>query len=440
MFVRNLQLVLFGFAALLVIGCGERKIVHDPNKPSDYGRLTLTRQVNHPELSQLVSPIVDEGKSPLGLEEELAADQDPPNNGVAALMKIYPGPLADQIIDSTNAWLPNKEFQFAPLTLEKIHAYVVRHREKVDRGRAALQMPQWKYFWQPTEGYMADVHFVECTRAAARLEILSAAVALADQDLDAASIHIAFALELASRLGQVNLVYARRTAAELRAEAFPAIAALAQQPNVTRDELSTIAKTLASHVAAWPNDADAWIADRACGLHQYELIRDGQFLSTVPRDEYQQLKAENELEALTRAVARNLNSDEVVYLKQMRALIEGCRLPFYQRAELLSQLHSQLAALEGTNDYPTVAARWLLVDVDKQQRIAARDQALSTAWNLALGLALGEEPVPAPPINVLTGAPYQIRIEPTRVVVAAVDGGGEDEIIQLPRLGKPANN
>ncbi|WP_146435116.1 hypothetical protein [Blastopirellula retiformator] len=431
--MRSLQNALVAFAALLLCGCGERKIVHDPNKPTDYGRLTLTRQVNHPELSQLVTPIIDAEQSPLALEEALAANQNPPQNGVVALMKIYPGPVADQVVNSTDAWLPNKDFQFPPLTLEKVHAYVVRHRQKIDLGRAALQMPQWKYFWQPTAGYLADVHFVECTKAAARLETLAAAVAIADQDLEAASIHAAFALEFASRLGQVNHVYARRTAAELREEAFTAVAALAQQPDVTREQLSTVGKTLSSHAAAWPDDADAWIADRACGLHQYELIRDGQFLSTLSREEYLELKNENELEAITRAVTRSLNYDETVYLKQMRAIIESCRLPFYQRAELLAQLHAQLAAFEGTNDYPTVAARWLLVDIDKQQRIAARDHALSIAWSLALDLATGEEPPQSPPTNLLTGQPYQIRIEPQRVVVAAVDGG-EDEIILLPRF------
>ncbi|UUO05389.1 hypothetical protein M4951_18655 [Blastopirellula sp. J2-11] len=429
--------MLLCLTAALVAGCGGKPMVHDPNKPSDYGRLTLTRQVNHPELTRLIDPIVGEEKTPQGLEAALTTGLDPENNGVAALMKIYPGPIADQMVDSTDAWLPSQDFQFPPLMLEKIHAYVVRHQDKIVRGRAALQMPQWKYFWQPTAGYMAEVHFVECTRVAARLEILSAAVALADQDLDAAAEHIAFALEFASRLGQVNHVYARRIAAELREAAFPAAAAVGAQADVNRNQLSTIAKTLTSHVAAWPNDADAWIADRACGLHQYELIRDGQFLSTLPRDEYQKLKDENELDATVRAVSRNLNYDEVVYLKQMRVIIEGCRLPFYQRAEMLSQLHAQLTAFEGTNDYPTVAAKWLLVDVSKQQRIAARDKALSTAWSLALQLALGAEPPEPTPMNTLTGAPYQIRIEPRRVVVAAVDGSGEDEIIALPRFTQP---
>ncbi|EAQ76853.1 hypothetical protein [Blastopirellula marina] len=437
MFVRITNFVLLCLSAALIAGCGGKPMVHDPNEPSDYGRLTLTRQVNHPELTRLIDPIVGAEKTPQGLEAALAAGLDPENNGVAALMKIYPGPIADQMIDSTDAWLPNQDFQFPPLALEKVHAYVVRHQEKIVRGRAALQMPQWKYFWRPTAGYMADVHFVECTRVAARLEILSAAVALADQDLDAAAEHIAFALELASRLGQVNHVYARRIAAELREAAFSAAGALATQTAVNRDQLSTISKTLASHVAAWPNDADAWIADRACGLHQYELIRDGQFLSTLPRDEYQKLKDEHELDATIRAVSRNLNHDEVVYLKQMCVIIEGCRLPFYQRAEMLSQLHAQLTAFAGTNDYPTVAARWLLVDVSKQQRIAARDKALATAWSLALQLAIGEEPPTSPPMNTLTGAPYQIRIEPRRIVVAAVDGGGDDQIIALPRFAKP---
>ncbi|PQO26618.1 hypothetical protein C5Y97_30030 [Blastopirellula marina] len=433
MFLRIFPLLCFA-CVLLVAGCGERPLVHDPNKPSDYGRLTLTRQVNNPELAQLIGPIVDNGNSPLALEEKLAADQDPASNGVVELMKIYPGPIADQVVDSTNAWLPNRDFQFPPLTLEKVRAYVVRHHDKIDRGRAALRMPQWKYFWQPTAGYLAEVHFVECTRAACRLEILAAAIALSDQDLDAASEHIAFALEYASRLGQVNHVYARRTAAELRQETFPAVAALGQQPNVTREQLVTIAKTLASHVAAWPNDADAWIADRACGLHQYELIRDGQFLSTLPREEFEELKATNGIDATVRAVTRNLNQDEVVYLQQMNAIIDACRRPFYQRTELLAKLDAQLAALEGTNDYPVVAAQWLLVDVAQQQRIAARDKALSLAWNLAFDQAVSREPAAEIPTNPLTGAPYQIRLEPERVTVAAVDGGGEDEILLLPRF------
>ncbi|MFI4876813.1 MAG: hypothetical protein ACIALR_15790, partial [Blastopirellula sp. JB062] len=376
-------------------------------------------------------------QTPQSLEEALAAELHPEDNGAAELMKIYPGSIAEQMIDSTDAWLPSLPFQFPPLTLEKIHAYVARHQAKLDRGRVALRMPSWKYFWQPTAGYLADVHFVECTRVAARLELLSAAVDLADHDLDGAAEHLAFALEFAARLGQANHVYARRIAAQLREETFAGVAALGASPMVQPDHLNAIRRTLADHIAAWPADADAWIADRACGMHQYELIRDGQFLSTLPHEDYQRMRDEKELEPTVRAVVRNLNADEIFYLQQMQAIIASCQVPFYQRAETLSQLSLQLAALEPTNDYPLVAGNWLLTDVAQQHRIAARDRALAIAWNLAFELAAGGAPPAPPQINPLTGAPFDLQVEPQRISVAAIDVGPNDTPIVLPRWTKP---
>ena len=118
----------------------------------------------------------------------------------------------------------------------------------------------------------------------------------------------------------------------------------------------------------------------------------------------------------------------------MRAIIDGCREPYYRRRAVFDEIDRQLAALEATDGYPLVAGKILLADVQKGHLVQARDRANWEGWSCALTAALGEN-VPDR-TNPLTGQPYRIERDDGRVVVRGIGSSspGDDTPVVVPLL------
>jgi hypothetical protein len=179
-------------------------------------------------------------------------------------------------------------------------------------------------------------------------------------------------------------------------------------------------------------------------LIAYELVRDGFYLSLLDQAELQRLRDDGLIAATSNAVMRNLDADELYYLTAMRQIIDNCQLPYYQRAQILREVRSDLAAREKTADYPLVAGLLLLSDFETGHRLQAADLARATAWKLALETVTGRAP-PSAPVNPLTGISLQSQVVAGRVHVQgaldAADGAvaitARPAVLQARRPGGP---
>jgi hypothetical protein len=162
------------------------------------------------------------------------------------------------------------------------------------------------------------------------------------------------------------------------------------------------------------------------GLHAYELVRDGQILGMLTEEELQRLDEDNVLDNLTDASRRSVDDDELYYLLTMRRIIKACGKPYCARAEVFQAILTDLHVKRNTPEFPLVAGRLLLVDIEKGHVIQARDRANCEAWALMRALATGRK---APPyqVNPLTGEKYEVERREGRITVSNVGGQQGDD-------------
>jgi hypothetical protein len=139
------------------------------------------------------------------------------------------------------------------------------------------------------------------------------------------------------------------------------------------------------------------------------------------------------IQPLGQIVAKNLDTDELFYLKTMRRVIADCQLPYFQRAELWESIEAELEELRSSDQYPFVADQILLGDIEEDQRRQALDRARCEAWRLALCLACGRD-TPRHVLNPLTGTPFQFQRNDESITVEAIDPEDEDSVITIRAL------
>ena len=281
------------------------------------------------------------------------------------------------------------------------------------------------------DGVLADMEFLDPLAIGCRMEAATAALSLADNRPDDALPHLETMLRAARLLAAEPNVTLRIAAVNVRADALQVLRAIAAHEHASRATHEQLFALLTLQTADWPDDARTWIGDRAAGLLVYELVRDGQYLSLLTKDEVRALEEQRIVRVTAKAVMRHIDEDELFYLRAMQRMIDACPSPYSQRAAVLQQIRSELAASEATADYPLVAGNVLLADFETGHRRQAEDFSRCQAWTLALGTTLGRETIAAP-TNPLTGRPYQIERTPLSVTVAdVIDGRDEPCIVPL---------
>ncbi len=235
-------------------------------------------------------------------------------------------------------------------------------------------------------------------------------------------------MRLIEALGRVKLVESRMQTAFLRAEMLEAVDWTVAHPAATQEVYDRLYEMLDHQLATWPPDAWAWIGDRAVGLHTYEVVRDGRLRWLLTPEEFMLLKEEGVLDQLLHPAPRDLEADEWFYLQTMRQMIRACDQPYYERRDFFQELWQSLQARRNASDFPIVAARILLKDVENGHRIQARDRALCEAWSLALAAASGRQQ-PEYTTNPLSGQTYRVVDGEHRITVWNVgDGTPEDAL------------
>jgi hypothetical protein len=207
---------------------------------------------------------------------------------------------------------------------------------------------------------------------------------------------------------------------------------VANDPQTDKPVLVVLGELVATMLADWPPDADAWIGERAQGLHTYELIRDGYLLSVLSYREIRDLRDEVGIATLGETVAKTIDSDQLFYLRRMRTVIDCCERPYWQRRATLNELDKQMEQRRKTTAYPFVADQILDVDIQRGQRLQALDLARCQAWHLALATATGDDPESLGN-NPLTGKAYEIKRDGESVSVDGVrpEGGAPEMPIRV---------
>lgn len=395
-------------------GCrGEAETQPPLAQAAEYGDLPGVRRTTHLELRDELARIEEEKGTPKLLMQN---DLPPQENLAVGLEGVIPKAKLLPYLGQSADLFPSEGFVFTPLGLEKAIRFKNRNESVRRQVEEALKRPRSNFGIQFTAGYGADLHFVDVVQVCARLEAFEAAERMSKSELDGAVQAVQRMLRLAACLAAEKHVTVRLQGAYTRTEALTVLQALVRQPGLQRSHVEQLAVTMAEELADWPRDADAWIGDRAVGLHAYELVRAGKTPMLLTQEEVAHLPDHSTLADLALVAKQSVDVDEHYYLRAMRRLIEACRQPYYLRLPRFAELAHDLQQRENTPSYPLVAGRLLLSQIQQGQAVQAQDRANCEAWALALTQAIGQ---PSPPyrVNPLTGAAYQVVAERGEIVV-----------------------
>ena len=259
------------------------------------------------------------------------------------------------------------------------------------------------------------------SRSAIGSKGLYAAELIAGGDPEAAVEPLRLMLRVSELLAHEKSITSRGAGAVRRGEALQVLEGIARHPAATPSVHRQLKMLLDQQLERWPDDANAWIGDRAQGLHTYELVRDGYLLSLLTYDELREYRDEIGIEQLAEVVAEQHRSRRVVLLAhdagRRRCLPETS---LRARPSSFGRSKPIWNCCAGRDNYPFVADQLLLLQLDQGSRLMALDRARCEAWALALHIACGS----APPSQRSTRSPAtssSSHVTETQVVVDAVD-------------------
>jgi len=429
--MRHLALML-SLLGLLVVGCGGGQSADSlkQRSPEDYGELPGLRSSPNQELQDELARIVEEEGTPDLVGPAAVADAE---NVVAGLMELFPPARVLSLRRKAEELLPKGKFEFDPIGLQRVLSFGDKHEAERVQLAEILRRPQCNFAIQFKAGFLADLEFLDVVWLCASLEAFQAAKALSDNDTPKAIQSLWSMLRLASCLGAEKHIDARLEAAYLRTKAFVVLQAIVDRQCTRREHLRQLQAMVQDHMKTWPHDSGVWIGDRAMGLHAYELVRDGTVMELLTADEVARFADENILLELDAAAKRQVDEDELYYLLTMRNIIESCKDPYFKRVALFDDILDEWQETRNTTDFPMIAARLLLPNIQQSQAIQAQDRANWEAWALALSAAIGKE-MPAYEVNPLTGKKYELVQNQDQTVVGNFGSGedGDNPLIIIP--------
>jgi len=425
------------FVAAL-IGCGGQ--LDDERTIVEYADLPLLRETTRRELRDELSRLESEGGTPAQLAKaQLDESISDDHNFAVALREALPDEQRDKAFADLGKVYPLDEFAFDDDALPKATAVRKRYNDARVAVRQGLTRPNCHFAHQHTHGLCADKGYVMAVQVACRLEALAIAELLAENRPQQSIEGIKAIFRMIEYLAAENNLDARSEAGRLRRDALRVVEAVAGHPNVTAPTLTQVHSILTRQLNDWPADRDAWIGERAAGLHAFEMVRDGRVLSLLSEEEVEEIKESGIYDALKNASLDRFDDDELLYLVSMRTMIESCDQVYHQREPVLFDLKKTLTDRRGLTGEPIVTVRFLLDGFEGGHKLQAQDRALCEAWVIALALAIGLEP-PDFQLSPVTGRPYRIVRQDGQIVVW---GTGDDsfEPITVPttRYDAPAS-
>jgi hypothetical protein len=391
-----------------------------------FGALPGLKATPDRALQDELARVVNDGGTPQLLAAgEISAD----SNVAAGLVALFAGIDRKRLAlirAESDELFPKGPFTLDPVQREKAIRFRQRYEKEQMGARLALERPECRFPIAYEAGPADELAFLDPVWICARLEAFGAAEALSTLDVDAAVESLRHMLRLAECLAAEPHPITRLQAAFLRTEALLVLQAIVGSEGFGRPHALMIHGWLADQLATWPDDALAWIGDRAQGMVVYEAVRGDRLKGFLTEEEQEQLKESGGISAFMDAALRGVNADELYYLTAMRKIIESCQTPYHTRVEDFEELRRDLHERRNNSDFPLVAGRFLLLEVEKGHVIQARDRANCEGWLLALALACGEKS-PEFGNNPLTGRPYRVEQDGKTIIVFDIGTGADGD-------------
>lgn len=421
-----------GLVLLAAAGCGggPRSQPPKPLSAAALGDLPGLRASPDPDLQAELARIEEEGGTPA----QLSGGGLPPETNVAAgLSGLLEADEAAAALTESDEIFPDAGFEFDAAKLLEAVEFSRRYQAVLERGREALARPDCDFGVDLREGFEADLGFVDVVRVCARLEAFQAAELLSRDKPAEAIDALGAMLRWAACLARQTHPVCRMEAAYMRSEAGAVLGAIAGHPGISPAEIERLHKLVMDELERWTPDRNAWIGDRALGLWSYEMVRAGRVMDLLTPEEVSRFGEEGILSGLPERAREHADRDELYYLQTMRRVIQACEKPYYEREELFESVRQDLQAKRNSPQFPVVAGRLLLADLEKGHVNQAQDRANWEGWAVALAAAGGDDSPPFS-VNPLTGKPYEVIHKDGLVMVWNVGGGtsGADHPVVLP--------
>lgn len=440
----RIALFVISICVSVTAGCNSRSTPQSGETAEGFAQLTRSLATQHDPLKTQLIAIQEEENFPLDLTSrdrtiagkngrKRAAQSWLPDDqnfaiGLASIVRREPEKIDGMLASESLPWTRE--------AMERVESLVVLRRVELTRIRDALDLPQCDFGIRIDDGLLADVIAVQRALYAGRLLAVATLLEVRQGKLDEAEIDIRRLLHLANGLSREPHLVPRVAAARVREDAFVALQAFCLAPNVSFESLQRIYRDLSATISQWPHDAHVWRGERAQGLHAYEMIRGGELLSLLKKEEMQ-LARNRGIQGFTAGISAQIDEDEHFYLTVMEKLIEACDKPYYARQKTVDKLRVEFESIgEGTRS-AWVAKHILLAHVFDGHYWQGHDRALAEAWLLALGAATFEE-LPIETTNPLTGKPFRLESETSVVRVGGISdpngGWTVPEPLTVPRL------
>lgn len=418
------SLVLGPLLVLMSVGCEGRPRARfgQPEDLERYAKLPLALTTHHADLRAELARVVAEGGTPAQLADAAttAGGKSTAAAVLTELSELFPADTREMLLKRIVAVYPDDQFQFSPLERQAARELLQSVDERRRNYQRLIMTPRLPLVHAHSLGMGADMGYLDCVEVGNRLVVLSCEEHLEAERLQPATDAWEALMRGAAWMSQQKHMVPRLAAVHRRHEAFSALGAIVRHPKVAREHLVRIEQVMKRELAEWPADAEAWVGERAEGLHTYELVRDGYLLSVLPFEELRQYREEIGVEKLGQAVGKNLDVDELFFLQSVRKLREVSQKSYPERRAAVEQLMAELERLRQTDQYPFLADQVLLQNLDEEQQWLALDRARAEAWWLAVRTALGEAS-DSPSVNPLTGQPFSVVKTDSEVVVDGID-------------------
>jgi|GEM_PF-2531894 len=411
----RISIVILGAVAALV-GCAPQprpgeQLTHEARRLASLPGL---RASAHPQLAAELQKIEAARQTSALLDAEVNG------HAYAPFIAAYPAISRPAIQREVNSLWPDTSLSMPPGALQKASELLRQQaaaRQRFDCAiRATRQRPQLKLI----DAGLADDEWLDAIQTGCRLEGLAAAEMLAEQQPTAAIAPAGKMLHLSRQLAREPHLNARLAAAQLRADALQVLHAIANHPATTIETLQQLQPLIRGQFADWPADERVWIAERAHGLIVYELTRAGHYTSLLTAEQQADLQRKGIATSTATAALRNVETDELFYLRAMEQQIAAARLPFWQRRTAIEQLQTELQTRSESGEFPLVAGSLLLGDVARTHQQLAVDRARTEAWLIVL-TTICNLPLGTPPLCALTGQPYEVHVDRERVAIVGLE-------------------
>ena len=425
-----------------VCGCSEKKTlpVLDDALIEQLADLPGLNQSDHPPLKEELVRLTQERMTPRLLKR----DAIPPDDNVAvALAELFPKRRLEELVTKTDELMPPSGFTVGSVLRTRMDQFAKPLESRRLKARRALQRPSCDFGLDPTKALFPELSFLQVVTLASRLEAFHAAGRLALGKPDEALGAVQAMLDLAELLSREQQISSRLMAAIRREEALRVLEAVVAHPKTDAAIAERLYGMLRDQLRSWPSDADCLIGDRAEGLLAYEMVRCGHFLALLTQEEFERFAAEKVIRNIAPTALRGADKDQAFYLDQMRKIIAACRpaegraesMPFYQRKGVFEQMRVEADEKRKLGEFPIVAGRMLLPEIETTLLRIAEDRARTEMWALALAAAAGLSS-PQYKSHPATGAAYRMSHEADRVIVygATASSSGLEKPIVVRRF------